>query len=145
MRKHRLAERLLTDVIGLDWELAHTEACRWEHVISDEVETRLVEVLGDPATSPFGNPIPAGDAAQTWTDLVTTRQAAGTQTTGTIARISERLQVDVDAMRALRVQGVTPGAMAACSLEGDRIRLDIGGTAVLLDRGTADMVWIDAA
>ena len=46
MRKHRLAERLLTDVIGLDWELVHAEACRWEHVISENVERRLVELVG---------------------------------------------------------------------------------------------------
>ncbi|HUG83013.1 MAG TPA: iron dependent repressor, metal binding and dimerization domain protein [Euzebya sp.] len=145
MRKHRLAERLLTDVIGLDWEQAHNEACRWEHVISDMVEQRLIEVLGDPATSPFGNPIPAGDAAQVWSDLVTTRQAAALQASGAIARISERLQVDVQAMRRLREQGVTPGAMARCSIDGDGVRLDIDGTAVHLDNPTAEMVWIDAA
>src|SRR5579862_3901939 len=50
VRKHRLAERLLTDIIGLPWEKAHLEAGRWEHVISDEVEERLVEVLGHPTT-----------------------------------------------------------------------------------------------
>ncbi|MEQ7004681.1 metal-dependent transcriptional regulator [Actinopolymorpha sp. B17G11] len=61
MRKHRLAERLLVDVIGLDWELAHIEACRWEHVISEEVERRLVEILGQPLISPYGNPIPGLD------------------------------------------------------------------------------------
>src|SRR5260370_30722034 len=58
VRKHRLAERLLTDVIGLPWHKAHVEACRWEHVISDEVEERLAEGLGHPATCPHGNPIP---------------------------------------------------------------------------------------
>ena len=58
MRKHRLAERLLTDVIGLDWELVHAEACRWEHVMSETVERRLVELLGHPTESPYGNPIP---------------------------------------------------------------------------------------
>ncbi|OFT89694.1 MULTISPECIES: metal-dependent transcriptional regulator [Corynebacterium] len=58
MRKHRLAERLLTDVIGLPWEKVHDEACRWEHVMGDEVEQRLVEVLTEYTTSPFGNPIP---------------------------------------------------------------------------------------
>ena len=47
MRKHRLAERLLTDVIGLDWEHVHVEACRWEHVMSEQVERRLLEVLGN--------------------------------------------------------------------------------------------------
>ena len=58
MRKHRLAERLLVDVIGLELEKVHSEACRWEHVMSDDVERRLIEVLDDPRTSPYGNPIP---------------------------------------------------------------------------------------
>lgn len=59
MRKHRLAERLLTDVLDLDLSQVHAEACRWEHVMSEEVERRLVNVLDDPTRSPFGNPIPA--------------------------------------------------------------------------------------
>src|ERR1700716_4671944 len=58
MRKHRLAERLLVDVIGVPWEEVHAEACRWEHVMSEDVERRLVQVLNNPTTSPFGNPIP---------------------------------------------------------------------------------------
>ena len=58
MRKHRLAERLLVDVIGLPWEEVHAEACRWEHVMSEDVERRLVQVLDNPTVSPFGNPIP---------------------------------------------------------------------------------------
>src|ERR1035441_9747460 len=58
VRKHRLAERLLVDVIGLEWHKVHREAGRWEHVISDDVEARLVELLGDPAPCPHGNPIP---------------------------------------------------------------------------------------
>src|SRR5438309_8988385 len=71
VRKHRLAERLLTDVIGLEWHKAHVEACRWEHVISDEVEERLVELLGHPTTCPHGNPIPgSGAAAMVLTALV---------------------------------------------------------------------------
>src|SRR3954471_8821969 len=62
VRKHRLAERLLTDVIGLPWHKAHVEACRWEHVISDEVEERLVALLENPLTCPHGNPIPGSGA-----------------------------------------------------------------------------------
>jgi DtxR family Mn-dependent transcriptional regulator len=61
MRKHRLAERLLSDVIGLDWAYVHEEACRWEHVMSEQVERRLVELLGHPTESPYGNPIPGLD------------------------------------------------------------------------------------
>src|SRR5689334_18558988 len=58
MRKHRLAERLLVDVIGLEWEDVHVEACRWEHVISEAVERRLLELLNHPTESPYGKPIP---------------------------------------------------------------------------------------
>src|ERR1700729_705543 len=58
MRKHRLAERLLSDVIGLDWEFVHDEACRWEHVMSERVERKILEILGHPTESPYRNPIP---------------------------------------------------------------------------------------
>src|SRR5690625_3570404 len=58
MRKHRLAERLLVDVIGLDWEYVHEEACRWEHVMSEQVEHRLLALLDHPHHDPYGNPIP---------------------------------------------------------------------------------------
>ena len=58
VRRHRLAERLLVDVIGLEWEKVHREADRWEHAISADVEAKLVVLLGDPATCPHGNPIP---------------------------------------------------------------------------------------
>lgn len=62
MRKHRLAERLLVDVIGLEWEYVHDEACRWEHVMSDRVERKILALLGEGdgqgQVSPYGNPIP---------------------------------------------------------------------------------------
>ena len=64
MRKHRLAERLLVDVIGLEWEDVHAEACRWEHVMSDAVELRLLKILGNPTESPYGNPIPGLEELQ---------------------------------------------------------------------------------
>ena len=61
MRKHRIAERLLRDVIGLEWEYVHDEACRWEHVMSDRVERKILAMLPDHAESPYGNPIPGLD------------------------------------------------------------------------------------
>ena len=61
MRKHRLAELLLVNVIGMPYEEAHEEACRWEHVMSDAVEKRVYELLGRPTRSPYGNPIPGLD------------------------------------------------------------------------------------
>ena len=62
MRKHRLAECLLVDVIGLDYADVHEEACRWEHVMSEAVERKLLTLLGNPTVSPFGNPIPGLEA-----------------------------------------------------------------------------------
>src|SRR4029079_17142559 len=61
VRRHRLAERLLTDVLGLSWAAAHAEAGKWEHVISPEVERALARVLGEPTTCPHGNPIPGSN------------------------------------------------------------------------------------
>jgi DtxR family Mn-dependent transcriptional regulator len=61
MRKHRLAERLLVDVIGLEWEYVHDEACRWEHVMSERVERKILALLKDHQDSPYGNPIPGLD------------------------------------------------------------------------------------
>ncbi len=58
VRRHRLAERFLTDILGLSWADAHDEAGKWEHVISDPVEAALVRLLGQPTTCPHGNPIP---------------------------------------------------------------------------------------
>ncbi|HRW39265.1 MAG: metal-dependent transcriptional regulator [Acidimicrobiales bacterium] len=58
VRRHRLAERLLTDILGLSWADAHQEAGRWEHVISDNVEAAIIRLLDDPTTCPHGNPIP---------------------------------------------------------------------------------------
>lgn len=63
MRKHRLAECLLVDVIGLEWEQVHAEACRWEHVMSEAVERRVLELLRHPTESPYGNPIPGLEEA----------------------------------------------------------------------------------
>jgi DtxR family Mn-dependent transcriptional regulator len=61
VRRHRLAERLLTDILGLSWADAHREAGKWEHVISDSVEEAIVRVLGEPTTCPHGNPIPGSN------------------------------------------------------------------------------------
>lgn len=62
VRKHRIVERFLTDVLGLPWEKVHDEACRFEHVVSDEVEEGLERLLGEPTTCPHGFPIPERDA-----------------------------------------------------------------------------------
>jgi len=120
MRKHRLAERLLSDVIGLDWAFVHEEACRWEHVMSEQVERRLVELLGQPTESPYGNPIPGLDQlgdlmpASTFDEgvigLVQKLNDAGDPVEGTVRRLAEPAQVDPELLQQLREAGVVPGA-----------------------------------
>ncbi|MET0735558.1 MAG: metal-dependent transcriptional regulator [Microbacterium sp.] len=118
MRKHRLAERLLSDVIGLDWAYVHEEACRWEHVMSEQVERRLIELLGHPTESPYGNPIPGLDQLgdmpaiefeQGVVGLVTRLNAAGAPITGTVRRLAEPAQVDPELLQQLKSAGVMPG------------------------------------
>jgi DtxR family Mn-dependent transcriptional regulator len=122
MRKHRLAERLLVDVIGLDWELVHVEACRWEHVISDDVERRLVQILGGPTTSPYGNPIPGLDElgvtgnvedfledVESLDRVATSLAGKGDDTKVVVRRISEPLQKSPELMEVLRRAGALPG------------------------------------
>jgi DtxR family transcriptional regulator, Mn-dependent transcriptional regulator len=127
MRKHRLAERLLVDVIGLEWEFVHAEACRWEHVMSEAVERKLVTLLDNPTTSPYGNPIPGLDELVSSANPGFTTRAAsappvlevGLQRLDEFARrgggpvevrrIAEHVQVDADLMADLKTAGIVPG------------------------------------
>ena len=110
VRRHRLAERLLVDVIGLEWEKVHREADRWEHAISTDVEEKLVLLLGDPATCPHGNPIPGSKNAGRAYSTVTLSQAP----TGgiTVRRVSERLETDDDGLRLISSAHLLPGSEA---------------------------------
>jgi len=122
MRKHRLAECLLVGVIGLPWEEVHIEACRWEHVISESVERRLVELLGYPVRCPHGNLIPGlaelgvpGQAeekmraASSETGDALTKVVAADTARVVIRRIGEQIQSDLDLMLKLRRAGIQPG------------------------------------
>jgi DtxR family Mn-dependent transcriptional regulator len=111
VRKHRLAERLLVDVIGLEWHKVHREAGRWEHVISDDVEARLVELLGDPATCPHGNPIPGSHAAP---PPAATRPLADVASGERVRllRVSEEVELNFGSLTLLDEGGFIPGAVA---------------------------------
>jgi DtxR family Mn-dependent transcriptional regulator len=109
VRKHRLAERLLTDVIGLGWEKAHEEAGRWEHVISDEVEGLLITLLGHPTTCPHGNPIPgSGPAVANLSALSVCEPGDRVR----LERVTEQVEVDGEALTYLAHHGFTPGTNA---------------------------------
>ena len=122
MRKHRLAERLLSDVIGLDIEYVHDEACRWEHVMSDAVEARLEELLSNTCVDPYGNPMP-GYAPPEGTysaELAVRSLEAGALT---LARIGEPIQADAELLGSFDELGLRPGARVGLSAHGDVVRV----------------------
>jgi DtxR family Mn-dependent transcriptional regulator len=150
MRKHRLAELLLVNVIGLPYEAAHEEACRWEHVMSEEVERRVYDLLGHPTRSPYGNPIPGlgglgtpdGDpAAQTAERNLAFPGLAGTVV---VSRICESVQTDAAVLRQLHAAGVDPGATVTVAQERDAVSVDRGGETVRLPREVASRVFVAA-
>jgi DtxR family Mn-dependent transcriptional regulator len=144
VRKHRLAERLLTDIIGLPWDKAHLEAGRWEHVISDEVEARLIEVLGHPSTCPHGNPIPGAGATAVETRLLSeSRQGDHIR----LARVTEQVEIDQDSLSYLSSNGFIPGAEATVTSRAPdgTLTLDLGARSIALGPALAHQLFVTAA
>ena len=141
MRKHRLAECLLVSVIGLPWEEVHVEACRWEHVISEQVERKLVELLSYPVRCPHGNVIPGLAELGVPQDAVDRALAAGTEHAETmaaaagrpgpvvVARISEQVQSDEALMLKLKRSGIQPGREVRLAATDDGVRVTGDDTA----------------
>ena len=139
MRKHRLAERLLSDVIELEWEYVHEEACRWEHVMSEQVERKLLTMLGHPTESPYGNPIPglgelgAPDSAvptvatETLINLVEVVKRDNSGVTARIRRLGEPAQVDPELLLQLKQAGVFPGSTGTFTAVGSYVAVQIDG------------------
>ena len=127
MRKHRLAERLLADVIGLDIAYLHDEACRWEHVMSERVERRLMELLNQPKYSPYGNAIPGleglglesvEDDQRTVTLAIAARDSSADDRF-TVSRFPESLQTDVELLQRLGDAGIVYGSSISVLDDGD--------------------------
>jgi DtxR family Mn-dependent transcriptional regulator len=136
MRKHRLAECLLVDVIGVPWEEAHAEACRWEHVVSDTVERRLLNLLGHPTMSPFGNLIPAlaelspedSGTIATLPSAITLGQAAAPDVAYVkIVRIDETAQAVDGFLTAFHRVGLHPGGTVKCRRSDGQILVGSAG------------------
>ncbi|TMR95639.1 metal-dependent transcriptional regulator [Nonomuraea basaltis] len=154
MRKHRLAECLLTQVIGLPWEEVHIEACRWEHVMSESVESRLVTLLDNPTVCPHGNPIPGlaelgarepaeggANALASMCDL-----AGPTDIPVVVRRISEQVQSDPAVMLKLKQVGIQPGREVTLAASDDGVRVtgdgDAKDTPAELPRDVAAHVFV---
>ncbi len=159
MRKHRLAECLLVGIIGLPWEEVHIEACRWEHVISDTVERRLVELLGYPVRCPHGNIIPGLAELGVPTDASKRALAAGRERAVAmtmiasrraepvvVRRISEQVQSDAALMLRLKGIGIQPGREITLAASDDGVRVigedGIGSLEAELPRQVAAHVFV---
>lgn len=140
LRKHRLAERLLVDVLGVEHEHVHEEACRWEHVISDRVAARLEDFLGHPVTSPYGNPIPGAASEDVELRLVPLAEVDPGRVR--LVRISEQLQGDTAVMHALDVARVRYGQEVDVALTGAGFELRHSGGTVTLDREAATLLYV---
>ena len=144
MRKHRLAELLLANVIGLEWHLVHEEACRWEHVMSEQVERKILELVSDVERSPFGNPIPGlellGRGPSVFLDEEVVPLIEVLDTEVEIVRIAEPLQSYPDALAHLAAAEILPGTKVKATQSLDRIQL-----ATLDGQNTLSLTAFDVA
>jgi DtxR family transcriptional regulator, Mn-dependent transcriptional regulator len=143
VRRHRLAERFLVDVLELPWDKAHVEAGRWEHVISDEVEERLVKLLGNPATCPHGNPIPGGPP------VVESRTSLADASPGDLVRlerITEQIELDLAALSYLNDHGFVPGrdAQVTSRAPDGTLTLEHGGRSFAIGPAMCEQLFVAA-
>src|SRR5689334_3970162 len=153
MRKHRLAELLLVNVIGLPYEEAHEEACRWEHVMSDSVERKVYELLNKPTRSPYGNPIPGLEVLGALGDEDLGSMAPqgernlafpGLSGSVVVSRICESVQTNADVLRQLHSAGIDPGTTVTVAQERDGVTIDKAGDKIRLPREVASRVFVAA-
>ena len=146
VRRHRLAERFLVEVIGLPWHLAHEEATEWGRVVSDRVEERMVQLLNDPGTCVHGNPIPGSSNAVDQRDLTPLHEVPPGEAV-VLERLTEDLELDLDVMRFFEDGGLMPGAsirVLAMAPDGT-MTLEVAGEKVGLGAHLADNLWVRPA
>lgn len=144
VRRHRLAERFLTDVLKLSWAEAHHEAGRWEHVISDSVEAALTELLGDPTTCPHGNPIPGSDyEAPEGAEPLAAIAVGGPFT---VRRITEELEFAPGLLEFLESSSIQPGnrgVVTAASPDGT-VTVEIDGRHIGVGAFASERILVSA-
>ncbi|WP_194949706.1 metal-dependent transcriptional regulator [Actinomyces trachealis] len=146
IRKHRLAERLLLDVIGLDRDLIHEEACRWEHVMSEQVEDRLSKLLDTVETDPFGNTIPKQGEVHprpAASEISVERVAREGEVKARVKRVGEPVQADADLIRLVERAGVVTGAEVIVRPTSQGVQIIAGdGAQVMLPAEAARHVFL---
>ena len=141
IRRHRLAERMLTDLLGYEWWKTHEEAERIEHAMSPEMEERLVRVLGDPQTCPHGNPMPGVTPRPTKPLDQVTRGS-----TATVERIPDQFEHEPGFLEYLDAQGLRPGVSVRIidARQGEPLRIEIAGAERTIRSDCGQKVWVRA-
>lgn len=157
MRKHRIAERLLADVIGLEWEDVHEEACRWEHVMSESVERKIMAMLSYPTESPYGNPIPGLEelglpptapfhaGVLNIHDVLPVESDSEQSVQVIVRRLAEPVQSDAELLALFRRSGLYPDARASVTLRGDMVTFEVIGYDTPLQLTLAEAAHIFVA
>jgi DtxR family Mn-dependent transcriptional regulator len=153
MRKHRLAECMLVEILKLPWEDVHAEACRWEHVMSDVVERKILELLDHPTVSPYGNPIPGlheldPKASEVEVGLEGLEPLPTSLTAEPmrvrVRRLAETIQTDEEVMARLRRVGSTPGSDVKAYVTADGVMIGSGGEYAELSAEEARHILVEA-
>lgn len=144
VRRHRMAERFLTDVLSMPWHLAHQEANRFQTGLTGEIEERMLEMLGGPATCPHGNPIP-GTGAVIDPKLRALREFAEGDVV-VLRRLTEDVEVDTGVLKYFEEHGLVPGAritVTGVELDGT-MTLAVGFKRSTLEPRLTDNLWVRA-
>jgi DtxR family Mn-dependent transcriptional regulator len=143
VRRHRLAERMLTDILGIPWHQCHEQAEDWEKVMTPEVEQAILDKLDGDPTCPHGNPIPGAGTAIPWSDLRSVAAMAPGDK-GKLVRLLEDVELDHDVLAYLEDKKLMPGCdltLVAAAPDGT-LTLEVQGAPVALGSALADNLWI---
>ncbi|HEX2051255.1 MAG TPA: metal-dependent transcriptional regulator [Actinomycetota bacterium] len=143
VRRHRLAERMLVDILGIPWHQCHDQAENWEKVMTDEVEQAILAKLSGDLTCPHGNPIPGADSAIPWSDLKAVAEMELGER-GRLTRLLEDVELDHDVMIYLERHHLVPGRdlrLIEIAPDGTRT-LEVDGGQVGLGQRLARNLWV---
>jgi DtxR family Mn-dependent transcriptional regulator len=143
VRRHRLAERMLVDILGIPWHLCHEQAEDWEKVMTPEVEEAILSKLSGEPACPHGNPIPGTQSGVPWSDLKSVAEMEPGEA-GRLTRLLEDVELDHDVLKFLEDHRLMPGHdLVLVEVAPDQTRtLEVEGEKVALGSSLADNLWV---
>lgn len=143
VRRHRLAERMLTDILGIPWHLCHEQAEDWEKVMTPEVEEAILSKITGRITCPHGNPIPGTEVDIQWSDLKPVAAMAPGES-GELVRLLEDVELNHDVLKYLEDKNLMPGRNLKLTAEAPdgTLTLEVEGSEVALGSVLANNLWV---